>query len=276
MRRIFLIFGVLISLSSNPSYCYTFSVYEPPESTVGNYTSYPKITKLERIILHKTFENEDIESRLTRLEEKTFKKVFTGSDLAWRVENITNKIDKSELYNIPSKELASIEKRILGRSFKKDDVELRLSRLEQQILGATQSGNIDERYQTILSASTHYTNFNNNLSNPITTFSGTGVSPTGGIKNAFRNVFHTITGVGSVTGYTPPISPYGFNTPYGFNPNYGTFGPRDFFNGHRCPCHSPRIGHRYPIRNNYSPQQINRYYNYNNSYNSGLGVHILD
>ncbi len=276
MRRIFLTFGILISLSVNIGYCYTFSVYEPPETTVGNYTSYPKITKLEQVILHKTFENEDIESRLNRLEEKICKKVFTGADLAWRVENITNRIDKSELYNIPAKELASIEKKILGKSFKKDDVELRISRLEQQILGATQSGNIDERYKTILASSAHYLNFSNEIANPLTTFSGSGIAPVCGIKNAFRNAFHTITGVGSVTGYTPQIAPYGFNTPYGFNPSYGTFGPRDFFNGHRCPCHRTNIGHRYPIRNNVAPQHINRYYNYNNSYNSGLGVHILD
>ncbi len=280
MSRIFLIVGLFYffySLNYCPCYSYTFSVYEPPEIVNGEYTSYPKITKLESIILKRTYENEDIENRLRRLEEKTCSRVYSGSDLAWRVDNITNKIDQSELYNIPSKDLAAIEKRIFGKSYKKDNLESRLSRLEYQMLGAMQSGNPDERFQTILNALNHYTNFSRDLNNPLTAISANSIMPSGGIKNTFRNIFNTIAGSGSITGYTPPISPYGFNTPYGFNPSYGTYGPRGFFNNHNCPhLHSPNIGFNTPSYNYQIPQLSTQYYNFNNNYDSGLGIHILD
>lgn len=277
MRRKFLYWGLLLGLflAFDCCYAYTFTVYEPPEINQEGYASYPKITKLEHIILNKTYENEDISDRLSRLEQKVCSKSYNGADLSWRVENITKKIDQSELYNISSKDLASIEKRVLGRSYKKDDLQNRLSRLECQIFGAAQAGKPDERYETILTASNHYTNFSNEISNPLAAVAGSN-GPVGGIKNAFRNAFSTITSVGSMTGYTPPISPYGVNMPYGFDPRYGTYGPRNNFYGHNCPHRAPNIGFG-PLRHSNSyPQHINRYYNYNNNFNTGMGVRILD
>ena len=278
MRYKILYWGLLLSLlfSFNNCYAYTFTVYEPPEAQQNVYNSYPKITKLEHIILKKTYEQENIEDRLNRLEQKVCSKTFDGSDLAWRVDNITNRIDQSELYDISSKDLSNIEKRILGKSYKKDNLQNRLSRLEYQIFGATQSGKPDERYETILTASNHYTNFSNEITNPLNNFSSSTISSTGGIKNAFKNAFNSITSVGSITGYTPPISPYGFNMPYGFDPRYGTYGPRNNFYSHKCPHNNLKMGFGPSRYYNPQPNQINRYYNYNNNFNTGMGVRILD
>lgn len=275
MRSVFFVLGFIFIFSIAPfssCFSYTFSVYEPPMAVENGTPSYPKITKLESIILKQTYENESIEKRLQRLEEKACKKVYSDADLAWRVDNIVSKIDQSELYNISSKELASIEKKILGKTFKRDDLNSRLSRLEFKMLGAVQSGKINDRYETILSASNHYIDFGNNIENTLTN----SYYPSNGIKNTFKNIFSTIAGSGSVTGYTPPISPYGFNTPYGFNPSYGTYGPRNFFNGQRRPYSRPNIGFRPRRYYNTQPQQTTRYYDFNNNYSSGLGVHILD
>ena len=286
------LFCVLLNLSSNLALSYTFTLYEPPESSYSNNgVRYPKITKLESIILNKTFENEEIESRLQRLEKKTCSRIYSGSDLAWRVDNITRQIDQSELYDIPAKELASLEKKILGKTYKKDNLENRLSRLEHKMLGAMQSGKPDERYQTILTASTHYTDFGNTSSIPLNS-DFTTAQNTGGIKNAFKNVFHTITSTGSITGFTPQISPYGYTTPYGFDHRYGTFGPRNPFYSHNAfrnnynpyshshsNCNNPLHRHNRPLHsphNNPTPTSTKQFYNYNTNYNSGLGVHILD
>jgi len=295
MQRIVLLstlFLLILNLSFNSAFSYTFTLYEPPEMSQNGRVAYPKITKLESIILNKTFEDDDIEHRLQRLEKKTFSRIYSGSDLAWRVDNISRKIDQSELYNIPSKDLANLEKKILGKSYKKDNIENRLARLEQKMLGAMQSGKPDERYQTIQTASNHYIDFNNAIESSLNSFNANSTQPTGGIKNAFKNVFHTITNAGSITGFTPQISPYGYSTPYGFDHRYGTFGPRNPFFSHN-PINNnygPHFyhNHRKPIINRvsspyqrYSPYNrpttsANQFYDYNTNYSSGLGVHILD
>ena len=295
MQRILLLaslFLFFLNQVSNLAFGYTFTLYEPPEISHSGRVSYPKITKLENIILNKTFEDEDIENRLQRLEKKACSKIYSGSDFAWRVDNISRKIDQSELYDIPAKELASIEKKILGKSYKKDNIENRLARLEQKMLGAMQSGKPNERYQTILTASNHYIDFNNALEIPLNSFTATSTQPAGGIKNAFKNAFQTITSAGSITGFTPQISPYGYSTPYGFDHRYGTFGPRNSFFTHN-PLNNTYCPHSYnnhlnPIRNRVSmPYQryfpynspttsVNQIYDYNTNYSSGLGVHILD
>lgn len=260
--------SILILLAlSNQGICYTFTTYSPPEVIQNNgYTSYPKISQIESIVFNKTYETEDIETRLRRLEKKTCSQIFPSADLAWRVDNIMTRIDQSALYNIPSKDLAKIERNVLGRSYVRDKIETRLSRLEQKMLGATQSGKPDERYQTILSASNHYTDFEN-LANPINTAIGTS---SGNLKNAFQNIFSSIFSNGCMTGYTPPISPYGYNTPYGLNPQSGIYGPI-----------TPRFDTvpYIPYGNNGYHRSLRTntgYYNMNRNCSSGCGIHILD
>lgn len=266
MRYFLLLFAILIGLHG---FCYTFTTYEHPEVIVNNYTTYPKISQLENIIFQKTYENEDIEKRLERLEKKTCARSFTGADLAWRTDNIISHIDQSELYNIPSKDLAFVEKKILGRSYKKDNLENRLTRLEQKMLGAVQSGKPDERYQTILTASNHYTDFGNNTPS----FGNTiGLTQGNGLKNTLQNIFGSMFNNGYMTGFTPPISSYDYNVPYGFSPNYGPYGPR-------MPYYSPYHNYNRGYGNNGYHRSIRTNTGYYNSFGqtgSGCGINILD
>lgn len=271
MRYITLI--LMLIISTNYSLGYTLTTYEPPVSVnQSGYNSYPKISQIESILFNRTYESEDIELRLRRLEKKTCSQIFSGSDLAWRVDNVMAHIDQSALYNIPSKELASIEKQVLGRSFTKDNLDNRLARLEHQMLGAAQSGKPDQRYQTILTASNHYTN----MSLPSSPFSTTTIAGTqgNGFKGMLQNVFGSIFNGGYVTGYTPPIAPYGYTQPYGFNPAYGTYGPN-------IPSFNTYSPYGYDI--GYGNSGFNRsirtrtgYYNSHRTTGSGCGVHILD
>lgn len=273
MRYVSLIF--MLFLCSNCALGYTLTTYEPPvAANQDTYNSYPKISQLESILLNKTYENENLELRLKRLEKKACAKVYSGSDLAWRVDNIMSHIDQSTLYNIPSKELASIEKRVLGKSYTRDNLDNRLSRLEYQMLGAAQSGKPDQRYQTLLTASNHYTNMSLPASNfDTTTITSTG--GTGGVKGMLQNVFGSMFNGGYVTGYTPPIAPYGYSQPYGFNPYYNNFRTNlpTGFN-----TYSP-----YGYGLNYGNGGITRsirtrtgWYNSHQNIGSGCGVRILD
>lgn len=272
MRYITLI--LMIFLSTNYTLGYTLTTYEPPIARhQGGYSSYPKISQIESILLNKTYENEDIELRLKRLEKKTCSKIYPNSDLAWRVDNIMAHLDQSTLYNIPSKELASIEKQVLGKSFTKDSLDNRLTRLEQQMLGASQSGKLDRRYQTILTAANHYTN----MSLPAAPFSTTTLSNTqsSGFKGMLQNVFGSMFNGGYVTGYTPPIAPYGYTQPYGFNPAYGTYGPNlpAGFSSYTPYGYDLGYGNGGITR---SLRTRTGWYNSNRSAGAGCGVRILD
>lgn len=272
MRYVLLIF-MLVLLANNSSLGYTLTTYEPPvQTTSSGYNSYPKISQIESILFNKTYENEDIELRLRRLEKKTCSRIFSGSDLSWRVDNIMSHVDQSKLYNISSKELAAIEKKILGKSYARDNLDSRLSRLEQQMFGASQSGKPDERYQTLLAASNHYTN----MSLPSSSFETTTITttqPQGRVKGMLRNVFGSMFDSGYVTGCTPPIAPYGYNQPYGFNPIYGAYGTSfpDTFSSYSP--YSATYGNGGMMR---SIRTRSGYYNSHRALGSGCGIRILD
>ena len=67
-------------------------------------------------------------------------------------------------YNVTSKQISQVEKQVFGKTFTKDTPEVRLARLEVNLLGAAQSGAPDKRLQTILTAAhnfeTEYTTAN--------------------------------------------------------------------------------------------------------------------
>ena len=117
-------------------------------------------------------------------------------------------------YNFSNKDLTTLEKQIFGRSFSRENPETRIKRLETNLLGAVQSGNLNNRFQTLLTTAHHY-----NENTALNTFS---TQQNSGFGNSIRKVFNTITNSGYMTGYTPPISPYGYNYPYGF-PQQNTY-----------------------------------------------------
>ena len=154
--------------------------------------------------------------------------------------------------------------KVFGKTFPKDTPEIRLTRLEVNLLGAAQSGAPDKRLQTVLTAAhnfdTEYTASTAGSSNYANAWSTTDTSTNGGFWNGVKNFFFTI---GYMTGYTPPIAPYGYNMPYGFSPN-------PYYSGYQNPRMNYPSGWNRYYRNN------NGYYNSNYNIGSGCGVHILD
>lgn len=161
-----------------------------------------------------------------------------------------------QAYNFSGKDLTNIEKQIFGRSFPRENPELRIKRLETNLLGATQSGNLDTRFQTLLTTAYHY-NENANIY-PFAT------QQNSGFGNSIKKVFNTITNTGYMTGYTPPITPYGYNYPYGFpqqNPYYNNW--NNLWN-------QPQNGYDRTYRNNYG------YRNIRTNTGSSCGISILE
>lgn len=151
--------------------------------------------------------------------------------------------------NIPAKALSRLESQMFNQSFNTYNPQNRIERLEQKMFGAVQTGDLNTRYRALQMAARNYRQAN--IPTQIAQNSGGGVLKTilGGLGNSM---------VGSMTGFTPPISPY--YDPYSCNGGYNTFNminpnPYGMYRGYRS-----NTG----------------YYDRYRNFDTGAGVHILD
>ena len=217
------------------------------ENMANPTENYPKITILEENLFKRSYERENIYKRLTRIENKIFRRDFTTLPLANRVDNIFDNIDTGIMHGIKSTNLAKLESKVLGRVYPNDDSESRITRLEKEMLGAMQGGNLKERFETIKSASKHYNSFpeivNNQIpyqmpmyspyggyaptynhnngwnSNWTTTNNNWNTNPSYGVRNILKNMARNVFGGGMLTGFTPPV--YDTYNPYSIHPSTG-------------------------------------------------------
>ena len=185
---------------------------ETPQITTNNAENYPKITALENTIFRKTYEKQDIYTRLKRLEKKLFRRTFDNMALSDRMENILDNVDPAVVYDINQRDLAKIETKILGRSFEGESTDERITRLEKEMLGAMQGGNLKQRYETVKSAARHYNAFPaytaSTPQNNYTMYNNYR-KPRRNILSFLFDMMSTGFGAGQMTGYTPPVfSPY--------------------------------------------------------------------
>lgn len=219
-----------------------------------NYNN-PKINMIENSLYGHNYANQDISQRLSRLERSLFRKTFTNSTLSQRVENIILNFNQINEYpGVSPNVITKMETKIFNRSYPQADTMSRIERLEQEIFGAVQSGDVTTRYETIKTASSRY------KSNPEEYYSTP--NPRGGLRGLAGN-FGNMFG-GTMTGFTPQISPldnynsYGNN--YGSNRSYNPFASLGGGGG----------GYYRGVRTNrgYSDEFAN--------FGSGMGVTILD
>ncbi len=248
----------------------------PALNNIGNYQydNYPKVTQLEQLVFGQTYLGEDIVNRISRLESRVFNRVSQNMDLSQRVDILSAQISPASIYNIPENQLAAMEMKLFNRVYGNDDPETRVIRLEKEMLGAVQQGDLKERFNVVAQAAKHYNafpaqdyNYNGNSNALLPQYLANANTGTGK-GNIFKNILSMMAG-GALTGFTPPISdPYGYcsspymNTPYGLNRN--TWGQQqNLFPG------SNGAGF-----NNYN-QSNTGYYNYNKNYGTGSGVNVL-
>lgn len=256
MYKKILILCFLLS-TAYPAHAYKVKTFQPltppqlqrmnqlnnPYQQTGLNENYPKITQLELNMFKRSFEKENIYSRLTRLENRVFRRSFSGMPLATRVDNLLANIDSGLMYGITNKELAKLEMKVLGRAYQNDDTESRITRLEKEMLGAMQGGNLKQRYETVRLASKHYNSYPE-IAQSQTVYpqqqAGYGYYPqyspygnsnrrmyktnngvSGILQNIAGRIFGDI-GTGTLTGYTPPIyDQYNQYNQYGINPGFG-------------------------------------------------------
>lgn len=204
------------------------TLQDPYQNTIASNESYPKITQLEESIFKKNYEKQNIYTRLNRLEKKVFNRTFSGLPLSSRVDNLISNIDTGMLYGITSKDLAKLETKVLGRTYMNDDTESRITRMEKEMLGAMQGGNLKDRFDTIKTASKHYNSYPELIQSqqiyPQSTFGynpygySTSYGPAYGTYSSYRKpgILNRLFGgysPGMLTGFTPPIyDPYSMYT----------------------------------------------------------------
>lgn len=181
----------------------------PDQFTTPVNTNYTDITKIEQTLFGQTYENQNISIRLSRIEKNLFSKTYQNSNPTQRIDNIISNYKQINTYpNISKNVLSKIERQVFNQSFDKSNPKLRIERLESQLLGAVQSGDLDARYETIKLAAKAYNKNKGDFSDMDTNTGWKGLSSTFG---------NSMFGGGTMTGFTPPISPVysGYNNGYG-------------------------------------------------------------
>lgn len=215
------------------------------------------LSRIEQSLFGRSFVSQNVSSRLSRIEKTLFNTTYPNSSAAQRIDNVISNFNQLNKYpNISKNTLSKIENKVFSQTFPQNSPDRRIERLEQQMFGAVQSGDITSRYQNLITASKKF--------NPDTVINSYYPMPAGGpkLRNVLGNLGNTMLG-GSMTGFTPPIDPYG----YGPNGNYSCNNPLAGLNSGGGIYRGSRVNNGL---NGYS---------YNDSFSdfgTGTGVHILD
>lgn len=218
--------------------------------------NYSDVNRIEQSLFGHTFANQNISMRLSRIEKTLFTTTYPNSSNIQRIDNIISNFNQMNKYpNISKNELSKMESRILGQSFSQSNAETRIERLEQQIFGAVQSGDLNSRYETLKLAAKTY--------NKNTIYSPDNIAQAtrGGWKGMIGDLGNSFLG-GTMTGFTPPINPYNgtYNNGYNRYNNYNSYA-NPYTSGY---------GMYKGYRTNHG------YYDGFKDYSSGTGVTILD
>lgn len=184
--------------------------------------NYPKISEVERSLYGRAYSNQDITLRLARLEKSIFSTTYPNSTLSQRVDNIILNFNQINQYpNISKAGLSRLEAKVFGRNYAQNDVQSRIERLEQELLGAVQEGDLTPRYETVKTAANSY---NNNMAQQCYQNPAAG---RGGLRGILGVLGSAFVGNGMMTGYTPSMDPFFNNNNYGnsygngYGNNYG-------------------------------------------------------
>lgn len=265
-KKLFALF--LLSTLACPAFAYKVKTFQPLRQPVMNQfydynnnvsssESYPKISQLEMATFRRTYERENIYNRLTRLENKLLRRNFSNMPLATRVDNLLANVDPGIMYGISSNEISKLERKILGQTYTYEDTDSRITRLEKEMLGAMQGGNLKQRFATVKTAAKHYNAYpeisrSQTVYSPSSMYyspqnSWSGARSSRGVNGILQNILGAIFGDfsgGNMTGFTPPIyDPY---NPYGLSPGMGT---GDYYVGnHGGYMHNRNIGNTSSVR----------------------------
>lgn len=200
---------------SNPENHFPNTLTQAPPIDQG----YQNISKIEQSLFGRTFTNQNISTRLSRIEKSLFTTTYPDASDNQRIDNIISNFNQINKYpNISKNVLTKLENKVFNQNFQQNSPERRIERLEQQIFGATQSGDMDSRYDALQTAARNY-----NSSQPTDDSNFYNSAPRGGLRGLAGILGDSFMG-GSMTGFTPMISPYsnGYGNGLGnYNSGYG-------------------------------------------------------
>ncbi len=146
-KKIVLVAVLLLAMSS----VYADTVNGTEANYAQNNNNYPKISQIENKLYSKSYQNEDIYRRLDRIENSLFHQNFSSDDLAVRVDKIADKINYSAMPGYLLNDITALEKVNFDRTFKNDNPDARLERLEYHLIGAVQDGTYKNRIYNLKS-----------------------------------------------------------------------------------------------------------------------------
>lgn len=230
-----------------------------PFATPNNF-NVSAVNRIEQSLFGRSFASQNVASRLSRIEKSMFNTTYPTAPATQRLDNIISNYNQLNKYpNISRNTLSKIESKVFSQTFPQNSTERRISRLEQQIFGAEQSGDVPTRYKNLIAASKSFS-----ADNVINSYFPT---PARGskLRNVLGNFNNTMMG-GNMTGCTPPIDPY---SAYGYKNNPACNSPFAAFG----PGSGSGIYRGYGTNN--GPFGYSSSESFSN-YGSGAGVHILD
>ncbi len=167
----------------------------------------PRLSLVEKTVYGKTFEHQDLGLRLNRLEKSMFNQTYPTVAPKDRIDKLFISY-KNELEQIKPEEISRLEKTVFKRTYESEDIKDRVSRLEERVLGAIQSGDINARVKT-LNEATVGQQFEPVAQAPYGTCYG-GYIPDAKNVSGWRRAMNSLGMMfgGYPTGWTPGISPY--------------------------------------------------------------------
>lgn len=229
----------------------------PDQFVKPTNTKIGELDKIEMTLFGKSFSAQNTSKRLARIEQKLFAQSYSTASDDQRIDNIISNFNQMNKYpNISSGTLTKIERQVLSQTFEQNGAKRRIERLEEQMFGAVQSGDLTARYEAVKMAAQNFKN--RNLADTDNYF-----NPKANLRRGLSFGF----GNGRMTGYTPNINPFNASN---FN---------DFDSGY----YNPAMYNRNSYSNNYNTNTNSssgpfgfRNYNGTSSFGSGAGVTILD
>lgn len=236
------------------------------------YSSSAKLEKIERAIFGNSYTNQSIAARLSRLEKSLFSTTYPKSTNTQRIDNIISNFNQINKYpNISANELSKIEATVLHKTYTRNNPEQRIERLEQELLGAIQSGDLKTRYDILKTAASTYNSnpYNQNMDVPDMNY------PAPVATRGWKGLARGLRLGGSMTGFTPPINPFD-----NYSSSYGNNGYNRFSNplGNQYGSSYPAFPSAYSsgYGTNRGTYGNRGYYNAMQSGGTGMGVTILD
>lgn len=107
-----------------------------------------RLSEIEKMVFGKDYQKQDLNLRLNRLEKNLFKETYPKMNADERIENLYARYN-NQLQSVTSAEISMLEKSVWGRSYGNESLETRVSKLEEEILGAIQDGDLSKRILTL-------------------------------------------------------------------------------------------------------------------------------